>query len=89
MPYFESGAKDALRNILTTASAELVTAPNIPDFQIILLSSQLPQSLRNLTAAHVNTLIKVPGIVISCSKIRAKANVIAVRCTKCGCVKVR
>jgi hypothetical protein len=31
----------------------------IPDFQVVLNSSQSPQSLRNLTAEHVNSLIKV------------------------------
>jgi DNA replicative helicase MCM subunit Mcm2 (Cdc46/Mcm family) len=36
----------------------------VPDFQIVLRSSQFPQSLRSLTSEHVNKLVKVPGIVI-------------------------
>lgn len=43
-------------------------------------SSQLPQSIRNLTAEHVNKLIKVPGIVIACSNSRARATKIQLRC---------
>jgi hypothetical protein len=37
----------------------------IPDFQVILNSSQSPQSLRNLTAEHVNSLIKVFTLLTS------------------------
>lgn len=89
LKFFETGAKDALKLFLTEQSANLVNNNTIPDFQIILKSSQLTQSLRNLTAEHVNKLIKVPGIVISCSKIRAKATSIVVKCNICRHTKVR
>jgi hypothetical protein len=49
---------------------DVLSNQSIPDFQIILQSGEIPQTLRNLTAEHVNQLIKVPGIVISCSKTR-------------------
>jgi DNA replication licensing factor MCM5 len=58
------------------------------EFQIVLKSNQNTQSLRTLTAEHVNSLIKVPGIVISCSKTRSKAVEICAKCTKCQTVKV-
>eukprot|EP01038_Epipyxis_sp_PR26KG_P005704 gene5704-7872_t len=87
MPYFEAGAKDALKLSLTQESEQQLAQPNIPDFQIIFKSAQLPQSLRDLTAAHVNKLIKVPGIVISCSKTRPKPVKICIKCTKCKSVK--
>jgi DNA replication licensing factor MCM5 len=80
---FEGAAKDALKQFLLKQSEEAVTK-TIPDFQIIFQSAQLPQSLRNLTAEHVNKLVKVPGIVISCTNTRARATNIVVRCTKCG-----
>ena len=87
LPYIESGAKDALQQFLTQQSAELVTEKSVPDFQVILKSSECTQSLRNLTAEHVNKLIKVPGIVISCQKSRAKATLLVVQCTKCLTIK--
>lgn len=60
IPFFEFAAKDALQNFLLPANNPGGRAPkDIPDFQVILKSAQLPQSLRNLTAEHVNTLIKV------------------------------
>lgn len=52
----ESAAKESLANLLTTQSLDNEV---IPDFQVILKSDQRPQSLRNLTAEHVNLLIKV------------------------------
>ena len=87
LPFFEQGAKDALQLCLTQQNAELVNEKSVPDFQVVLKSSECTQSLRNLTADHVNKLIKVPGIVISCQKARAKATLMVVQCTKCLTVK--
>jgi len=81
LPFIESGAKEALKILLTDPNQQIVASEQIPDFQVIFKSSQLVQSLRTLTAEHVNKLIKVPGIIISCSKIRAKANSVHLRCT--------
>lgn len=58
LPFFEAGAKDALKQSLTTQNQEQLQS-NQGDFQIILKSDQNPQSLRSLTAEHINTLIKV------------------------------
>jgi DNA replication licensing factor MCM5 len=88
LPFFEAGAKDALRVFLTQQGAEQLNDSTVPDFQVILISSEKTQSLRNLTAEHVNRLLKVPGIVISCSRLRVKANLVVVRCTVCGTLKV-
>jgi DNA replicative helicase MCM subunit Mcm2 (Cdc46/Mcm family) len=68
---------------LTAENQEVLKQSNVPDFQIILKSNQNTHSLRDLTAEHVNSLIKVPGIVISCSKARSKAVEVVIRCTKC------
>ena len=70
LPYFEMAAKDALKMSLTLEGEDLLVNQSIPDFQVIIHSSEVPQTLRNLTAEHVNQLIKVPGIIISCSKTR-------------------
>ena len=58
------------KNTECTTGEDVLSNQSIPDFQIILQSGEVPQTLRNLTAEHVNQLIKVPGIVISCSKTR-------------------
>lgn len=87
IPLFEAAVKDALKLLLATSRAASIDATQIPDFQIVLQSAQSPHSLRNLTAEHVNTLVKVPGIIISCSKTRARATVVSIRCSKCGDVQ--
>ena len=56
---FESAAKEALKLFLTSQGVSAVSDKSIPNFQIILISSQNSHSLRNLTAEHVNKLIKV------------------------------
>eukprot|EP00607_Mallomonas_marina_P001687 CAMPEP_0182434404 /NCGR_PEP_ID=MMETSP1167-20130531/69617_1 /TAXON_ID=2988 /ORGANISM="Mallomonas Sp, Strain CCMP3275" /LENGTH=626 /DNA_ID=CAMNT_0024624247 /DNA_START=143 /DNA_END=2024 /DNA_ORIENTATION=+ len=86
-PFFESAAKEGLKTLLTASTAQEASDVSIPDFQIVLRSSQNSLSLRQLTSEHVNKLIKVPGIIISCSKTRSKATIIVVRCTKCQNVK--
>lgn len=88
MPYFEAGAKDALKLSLTQENQEMLRQAENSDFQIVLKSNQNAVSLRHLTADHVNRLIKVPGIIISCTKTRSKATMIWLRCTKCQTVKV-
>lgn len=55
LPIVESAAKESLMGLLTTQNLK----DEVQDFQAILKSDQLPQSLRNLTAEHVNLLIKV------------------------------
>lgn len=56
---FEVSAKDALVMFLTRQGANNVINSDIPDFQIVLTSTQVPLSLRHLTADHVNKIIKV------------------------------
>jgi peptidoglycan/LPS O-acetylase OafA/YrhL len=40
--------------------------------------------IRAITAAHVNSLLRVPGIVTSASRTRPKASVVKLRCKKCN-----
>lgn len=59
MTQFELAAKDALKLFLTSQGNTDIGSSTISDFQVILRSSQIPLSLRHLTADHVNKLIKV------------------------------
>ena len=85
MPHFENAAKDALKIFLTDTSVLDDRFSRIEtDFQVTLKSAQIAHSLRNLNADLVNQMIKVPGIIISSTKSRAKATEIHVQCTKCS-----
>ncbi|RHY19777.1 hypothetical protein DYB25_006041 [Aphanomyces astaci] len=56
--------------------------------QIVLKSAAMESlRLRDVHASQVNRLVKVPGIVISSSKVRAKCMSISVQCKNCGHVK--
>ena len=83
IPEFERAAKAALERVIV----ELPQGEELPNFQILYDSDQVPQQLRNINADHVNKLIKVPGIVISASRIQNKALEISCRCNKCGARK--
>ena len=78
---FEQGAGAALGIFLQNAR-------DIPSIQVILKSSQVPLMIRELTAEHVNKLIKVPGIVIQSSQTRARATKYYFRCNTPNCDKV-
>ena len=41
--------------------------------QVILHSSMNPLPLRQLTSSEISHLVRVPGIVVSASRLRAKA----------------
>ncbi len=75
-----------------TEVADEVTKPRpegeeeVERVQVKLSSEGNPSSLRQLSAEDVSRLIKIPGIVIAASGIRAKATRISVQCRSCRAV---
>jgi len=60
LEYFEAGTNEALADLLISSNkTEAVAHTSKTPVQIIIKSSQLPQSIRSITADHVNRLIKV------------------------------
>ena len=59
---------------------------NLPlsDVHVVLSSDQRAQPIRSITADHVNGLVKVSGIVVSATRVRAKAVAVVARCTRCN-----
>ncbi|KAK4885009.1 hypothetical protein RN001_001280 [Aquatica leii] len=80
LPVFEEAAKEV---------ADELTAPrskgeeNVEDIQIMLTSEANPSSLRGLKSDVISRLVKIPGIIVSASGIRAKATKIAIQCRNC------
>lgn len=80
LPIFEEAAKEV---------ADEVTAPRpegeekVEDIQIMLSSDAIPDNLRNLKSEIVSKLVKIPGIIVSASGIRAKATSISIQCRTC------
>ncbi|KAH9113604.1 hypothetical protein AeMF1_012236 [Aphanomyces euteiches] len=74
--------------LLESAAAQVAKlSPNQP-IQIVLKSATMESlRLRDIHATQVNRLVKVPGIIISTSKVRAKCMSITVQCKNCGHLK--
>lgn len=51
--------------------------------QIMLRGNLTPTPLRSIQSHHMNTLLKCPGIIISCARVRPRAMALRIRCAKC------
>lgn len=102
LPLLESAAKEMLAQLLVASqsaeaggvgadalaadSARAATS-NLPDIQAILTSDQAAVPLRHVHAQEINRLVKVPGIVISATRVRTKCVSATLRCRNCGHTK--
>ncbi|XP_044727664.1 DNA replication licensing factor Mcm5 [Chrysoperla carnea] len=81
VPIFEEAARDV---------ADEITSPRpegeeqIEDIQIMLTSDANPAGLRDMKSEVVSRLVKIPGIIVSASGVRAKATKIAIQCRSCS-----
>ncbi|XP_076657614.1 DNA replication licensing factor Mcm5 [Halictus rubicundus] len=80
LPILEEAARD-LADELTAPRPE--GEEKVEDIQVLLSSDAHPSSMRGMKPDAVSKLIKIPGIVISASGIRAKATKIAIQCRSC------
>lgn len=80
LPIFEEAAGE-VADELTSPRPE--GEENVEDIQILLSSSSIPVPLRSLKSEMVSRLVKISGIVISATGIRAKATKIAIQCRSC------
>lgn len=100
LPLLENAAKEMLAYLLVlnrseqqtttvdgAASSEPVNVKNLPDIQAVLSSDQAPAALRSVHAQEINRLVKVPGIVISATRVRTKCVAATLRCKNCGNTK--
>jgi DNA replication licensing factor MCM5 len=58
-------------------------AGHLQPIQLLVSSALNPVPLRELTSAHISTLVRVPGIVISASRLQAKAIKLTIICRMC------
>ncbi|XP_051790597.1 DNA replication licensing factor MCM5 [Erpetoichthys calabaricus] len=80
LPLFEEAA---------TEVADEVTKPRpageemLQDIQVMLRSDANPASIRNLKSEQMSRLVKIPGIIIAATAVRAKATKMAIQCRGC------
>ena len=81
LPLFEEAATDM---------ADELTSPRPPEeakmeqVQVVLSWQSNPLQIRQLKSVHMSRLVRVPGIIVSCSSIKAKASSITIRCRGCS-----
>lgn len=51
--------------------------------QILLRGNLTPTPLRSIQSHHINSLLKCPGIITSCAKVKPRAMALRIRCAKC------
>jgi len=80
LPLFEEAAKEAADEV-TFPRAEGETS--VEDIHVTLISEAAPTSVRDLKSEQVSKLVKIPGIVVAASGIKAKATRISIQCRSC------
>ena len=76
----EKGARD----FLVKSRAVALDASDIPDVQITFIGQLRLTPIRDITAAEVNRMLLVPGIVISAARTRPKATILHLHCKTCN-----
>ncbi|XP_063426896.1 DNA replication licensing factor mcm5-like [Mytilus trossulus] len=80
LPLFEDAAKEV---------ADEVTNPRpegeeeVQDIQVMLNSASNPCNIRALKSEQMSKLVRIPGIVIAASSIKAKATRLTIQCRSC------
>jgi len=80
LPLFEEAAKEAADEV-TYPRAE--GEEKVEDIHITLTSEAVSTSMRDMKSEQVAKLVKIPGIVVAASGIKAKATRIAIQCRSC------
>ena len=79
---FEEAAKEVAHEITRASRSE--GKDSVEDIQVMLDSSAHTISLRQLKSDFISKLVKIPGLVISASNVRAKATKISLQCRGCN-----
>jgi len=80
LPLFEEAAKEV---------ADEVTRPrsdgndDVMNMQVTLRSAEVGSAMRDLSSEYVSKLVKIPGIIVAATGIKAKATSITIQCRSC------
>ncbi|PON81283.1 DNA replication licensing factor Mcm [Trema orientale] len=85
LPLFENAAGQVLANLKTKVAGNegQLEEPVPEDVQILLTSKEDPVSMRSLGAQYISKLVKIAGITIAASRVKAKATYVTVMCKNC------
>ncbi|KAL5547659.1 hypothetical protein UlMin_002890 [Ulmus minor] len=85
LPLFENAAGQVLANLKTKIAGNegQLEEPVPEDVQILLTSKEDSVSMRSLGAQYISKLVKIAGITIAASRVKAKATYVTVMCKNC------
>ena len=83
----QAAASIALTGDSASSSRHAPRTDHVPDIQAILTSEQAPVPLRHVHAQELNRLVKIPGLVISATRVRTKCVSATLKCRNCGHTK--
>ncbi|XP_050214505.1 DNA replication licensing factor MCM5 [Mercurialis annua] len=85
LPLFETAACEVLQSLRLKEQAESgeMKEPEITEVQILLSSKEDPVSMRYLGAQYISKLVKIAGITIAASRVKAKATYVSLVCKNC------
>eukprot|EP01113_Clastostelium_recurvatum_P038207 TRINITY_DN5686_c0_g2_i1.p1 TRINITY_DN5686_c0_g2~~TRINITY_DN5686_c0_g2_i1.p1 ORF type:complete len:632 (-),score=77.06 TRINITY_DN5686_c0_g2_i1:360-2255(-) len=78
--------EEAARNIVRDSRIEL--EGDVHDIQVLFTSNADTVPIRTLKSINISKLVKIPGIVVSASRIQAKATSVTAMCKNCHATKV-
>merc|ERR1740117_102115 len=85
LPLFEQAAKEAAAMMITAGDDE--ENEDELDLQVTLTSTKQPITIRQLLSSQVARVVTIPGIIISASRVKAKATTVFAQCSGCQGVK--
>ncbi|WCJ29845.1 DNA replication licensing factor MCM5 [Euphorbia peplus] len=90
LPLFETAAAEVLQGLRLKEQAESgeMKEPDVREVQILLSSKEDPVSMRLLGAQYISKLVKISGITIAASRVKAKATYVSLVCKNCLTAKM-
>jgi len=79
IPLFEEAAKEVADEVTRPREEEA----ELQDIHVTFSSDETGTSVRDLKSDQVSKLVKIPGIIVSASGIKAKATNITIQCRSC------
>ncbi|XP_010942148.1 DNA replication licensing factor MCM5 [Elaeis guineensis] len=88
-PLFESAAAEVLASLRSKVAAETgeMEEPVTGDVQVFLSSKENSVSMRSIGAEYMSKLVKIAGIAIAASRVKAKATYVTLMCKNCKSIK--
>ncbi|KAM7267049.1 hypothetical protein ACFE04_009215 [Oxalis oulophora] len=85
LPLFEVAAAEVLSSLRLKVAGETgeMVEPETGDVQILLTSKEDSASMRSLGAQYISKLVKIAGITIAASRVKAKATYVLLTCKNC------